>query len=191
MYTYEIETEITGQRNDWIYYFFHLVYGIRTRVWQKFLCHVLNLDKSRLLKVQKNLLNGEPLHDKRGSHRNQKLKSTEEVKQLIHTHCASLPHTETHYSSKQTKLHYFENPELTLIRLPYMNHSSISIRLRLVTALLQSSKILILNILIITWILRSTFPEPMFVIFVTRMRIFLKKVKNFWSILRALMIIEK
>ena len=39
------------------------------------------------------------------------------MKQLIHTHCASLTHTETHYSSKQTKLHYFENPELTLTRL--------------------------------------------------------------------------
>ena len=57
------------------------------------------------------------MHDKRGSHGNQKLKLIEEVKQLIHNRCASLPHTETHYSSKQTKLHHFENPELTLTRL--------------------------------------------------------------------------
>ena len=54
----------TVKRNYWIYYYFHPVYGIRTRVCQKFLCHVMNLDKSRLLTVQKKLLNGEPLHDK-------------------------------------------------------------------------------------------------------------------------------
>ena len=104
MYTYKIETEITGQ------------YCKALRLDTLLFSSCLRYQNSRLPKIPVPCF-GEPLHDKRGSHGNQKLKLTEEVKQLIHTHCASLPHTETHYSSNQTKLHYFENPELTLTRL--------------------------------------------------------------------------
>ena len=42
------------------------------------------------------------------------LKLTEEIKLLIHEHCISLPHDQSHYSLEHTSLKYFQDSSLCL-----------------------------------------------------------------------------
>lgn len=59
------------------------------------------------------------LNDNRGKHDNHAVKLTDELKDLIRTHCESLPHSESHYTREHSKLNYFEMSDLTLRDLYY------------------------------------------------------------------------
>lgn len=84
---------------------------------QKFLCNTLQIKKGRFATIQKKLLNGESLQDKRGKHENHPIPLTEEIKELINYHCNLIPNSESHYCREKTSLKYFDDPDLTLSKL--------------------------------------------------------------------------
>lgn len=93
-------------------------YHIKTQncflnICKTFLSKLSNIGKRRIETVQKKLLNFN-LHDDRGNHENHIVKLSSEVKSLIHLHCESLPHAESHYTREDSKLKYFDSPDLTL-----------------------------------------------------------------------------
>ena len=64
--------------------------------------------------VQIKILNNETLSDRRGENIIHNLKLTDDVKELIISHCDSIPHRQSHYSHEYTSLKYFENLTLNL-----------------------------------------------------------------------------
>lgn len=86
-------------------------------VCRQFLCNLLQVDKSKFETIRLKLLNGESLTDKRGQHGNHRVKLTENVKKMIHEHCYSIPHSQSHYEHEKSNLLYFENPDLNMTKM--------------------------------------------------------------------------
>ena len=84
-------------------------------VCQMFLRTLLNIKKGRFASIQHKMKNNESLKDNRGMHG--KIILTEELKKLIHEHCLSIPHSDSHYRRESASLKYFEHPDLTLHKL--------------------------------------------------------------------------
>lgn len=99
----------------WEYSFHSVTHHIV--VCQKFLLTLLSVGKGRFTGIQKKLLNNESLQDNRGLHSKRTVRLTEELKQLIQEHCLQIPHSPSHYNSKNTQLFYFDHSDLTLTKL--------------------------------------------------------------------------
>lgn len=86
-------------------------------VCQKFLCHLLQINKGRFATVQRKIITNEALDDNRGKHENHFKKLTEDIKELILLHCELLPHSQSHYKHETSNLNYFDHPDLDLKKL--------------------------------------------------------------------------
>lgn len=89
---------------------------MNVEVCKSFLCKSLNLGENRLRTIQTKILEQRSLKDERGNHVGA-LKLTNEMTELIDTHCYNQRHRKAHYDN--SSLYYFENPELDLITLYY------------------------------------------------------------------------
>lgn len=98
-------------------------------VCQKFLLQLLSISRERLVTVQNKIKNNESFDDNRGTHTNHVIRLTPEIKKIIHDHCLSVPHTESHYTREKSQLFYFEHPDLnlpTLYKLFLEYHTSVT-----------------------------------------------------------------
>lgn len=100
------------QRTQWN--FFCRDKGVSTNVCKVFIANLFQVDDSRIKTVQEKISKGSSLADGRGKHGNQKVKLTDDIKTLIHSHCESLPHHQAHYSLEKTQLNYFNDSSITL-----------------------------------------------------------------------------
>lgn len=105
------------KRSQWKFVF--RVENLHFDVCRKFICNVFGVGERRIRTIQKIIMNEESFHDTRGTHGNQIVKLTEDVKTLIYEHCICSPHSQSHYGLEHTKLNYFKDPTITLHSLYY------------------------------------------------------------------------
>ncbi|XP_026677517.1 uncharacterized protein LOC113466379 [Diaphorina citri] len=87
----------------------------KLQVCMTFLLSVLQIGRKRIRTIQGKFSKGQSImHDQRGKHTNRPRTISDEVWQLVQVHWASIPHTESHYSSAKSSKKYFVNPELNV-----------------------------------------------------------------------------
>uniref|UniRef100_A0A8D8VMW4 Uncharacterized protein n=2 Tax=Cacopsylla melanoneura TaxID=428564 RepID=A0A8D8VMW4_9HEMI len=101
---------------QWQYYC--VVDGEKTKVCLQFFSNVLQIGQKRLRTIQQKYAQGfVVIKDSRGCHDNRPHKISSDVWEMVEQHWESIPHGESHYCASKSSRKYFENPELTVMKL--------------------------------------------------------------------------
>ncbi len=90
--------------------------GTKQQVCRKFFCKILKINKNRVEILQSKIVSNQSLCDKRGKHENM-FKIDGKVCSHLKEMLKEIPSHKSHYRLEQSKLDYFENPELSIRKL--------------------------------------------------------------------------
>jgi hypothetical protein len=101
--------------NVWVYN--EVVEGKPFIVCRKFIIDLFNISIKRLRIIQTKVLENTSFTERRGAHDNRPHKINENVWLLVKEHLDTIPHKNSHYGMNKSKKKYFDNPELTVVKL--------------------------------------------------------------------------